>query len=126
MRKLLCPNESTTLKCVVTPSASNVLWSIRSPIQSCQDASILLTVNPYNCSNASGECGSFRAYNEKSMSGDVCTTSGLTVIATPYINGSIVECYGSGVYQKMLITSYQLIVIGKASACTHACVLTTV
>ena len=47
------------------------------------------------------------------MAATPCTVSNLSVIVTPEVSGTVIQCFGSGVFQSALVATYQLTVISK-------------
>eukprot|EP00731_Ephydatia_muelleri_P009636 Em0005g222a len=101
----VCPN--TTAECVCSTLAQGIAinWSL--PAGNCPSNSILLSQSAEtDCGMKHDACGAFEATNQIPPAGQPCTTSVLTVMASPTLSGAAVMCFS--------ITSTQTILNGAA------------
>ncbi|KAL5494148.1 hypothetical protein EMCRGX_G015426 [Ephydatia muelleri] len=93
-----CPNATFTISCNITTPGPVTIWKV--PPGYCPSNDItLLQSSGTNCGSENDSCGPFTASNLVPPSGMACTTSVLSVVAAPQLNGTNISCYSYEILQ---------------------------
>eukprot|EP00731_Ephydatia_muelleri_P010027 Em0005g613a len=103
-----CPNATLTISCNITTPGPVTRWVVTSGY--CPSNDIILSQPPgTDCGSKNDSCGPFVATNLVPPSGMACTTSVLSVVAAPQLNGTNISCYSNEILQYQHIISITLI-----------------
>ena len=87
-----CPNATLKVTCTTPSVGLTIIWAL--PPGYCATDNIVLSRSAgTNCGNKNDTCGPFVATSLFSPSAQACTSSVLSVVATPQLNGTNVSCY---------------------------------
>ena len=110
-----CPNAPLMIICNITTPGLVTRWVV--PPGSCPSNEIILSQPPgTDCGSKNDSCGPFVATNLVPPPGMACTTSVLSVVAAPQLNGTNISCYSNENLQYQ-----QVISITSELKSTHNC-----
>ena len=116
-----CPNATFTISCNITTPGPVTRWVV--PPGYCASNDItLLQSSGTNCGSKNDSCGPFVATNLVPPSGMACTTSVLSVVAAPQLNGTNISCYSNKTLQYQHIISITSKLKTKCM-CVRTCIL---
>ena len=116
-----CPNATFTISCNITTPGPVTKWIV--PPGYCPSNDItLLQSSGTNCGSKNDTCEPFTASNLVLPSGMACTTSVLSVVAAPQLNGTNISCYSNEILQYQHVISITSKLKTKC-VCARTCVL---